>query len=1373
MPYPRIYKIEYDYTSFQQAQQGISAFPGTQLDNDLNGLQNSVSSLALFVTGVLRSDGSLNNGIVSYDTLTPALQTLLRTAGISSFVGWLTGVSFSVGDNVIENASIYRCAVDHTSSVFAADLAAGYWTLIGALPTAPASSSGVGVSVKAYGASGSSQQTTGTIIAGSKTLALASAIDFVNGQGVLVFGAGPAPTVGAPAPISINAIHATGATTYAYKFASRDNAGGMTAATGAASISNGYATLGFYLPDLGGIAMNQLQWTNGSGSPLGTVIWRSINGGAYVLLGCFIGTSIFDTGLPTQTIPGIPATPPASAVNDWLPSVVFFGGGATSIGLANPAATSAAGAAVIHDDTIAINAAMAVNVAIAFPDGNYNVRGLQIPSTVRSVIGAGSGASVITSFAKTADGLGAGVSAAMGGAEFSMSGVKIASVASMAYDGFVLYQGAKAKIRDCEFAGSRGLVIQASADTLVEGCYVSSWWDIGIFDISGTNTSILGNRVGPITGQVGTFSSADALAGSGYPYSSGIWTLSSGHLVADNTVTPYGGCFGIASQGPNGQVLCNRIMFTGREGIVIGGNTGKNFKASGNDIFWLPAGNGNMSSGDFGMSTADDGVNAIANGDISNNKITNSAFASIAIVGSGIVGSPYTNVSIAGNALIGSNQLAALAYGIYLSGSNVSGILVGTNYFHSPSANMTYNVGETDFGNGVPTGNTIDLQIGPPGSAGVVSIGGGSNYLGNLKGPITSIGNTTSVGAQTGTGSVFVMDTSPTIKTPQINFGAGAPSGINVLSINPGFPNAFRVANLGSASNSGTIAASGVSLLALSLGYLQMVVAGGTNPQAQLAAGDDLTGGFNITAGANVLSLTNATATTTPAANNNSLRLATTQYLDRLLGTASGVATLDGGGKLSASQIPASLLGAVVYQGTWNATTNSLTLASGVGTKGWYYKVGTAGSTSIDGISQWNVGDTIIFDGTTWDKIDGVANEVISVAGLFGIITSAALKTVMSFVVGDLTDASANARTFMQAANYAAMKALLSLVVSDIGGFGAGVAAALGNALNGAGGLVGFAGNIGAGVAATAAVDTNTTQIATTAMVLGQAAAATPLGNNPTAVVGISTRFARADHVHPGREVLTAARNYYVLSSGNDSNTGLVNTAGGAFLTLQAAWNTAAKLDASIYNITINIGTGTFAPLNITTAPLGGLGVIINGNGSANTTVASSAGNTSAIAVGVPVSLTIQNLAVAAAGDANSHGLVGSAPAQITLGADVAFGTVTGGHMRLMNSCHMLAIANYKITGNFGFGGHVKTESGGVFEGYALTVTITGSPVWPSAFVLADTGSTQIWYSFTFSGASTGVRYLASLGGQLQTFGGGANYFPGNSAGSSATGYYG
>jgi len=111
------------------------------------------------------------------------------------------------------------------------------------------------------------------------------------------------------------------------------------------------------------------------------------------------------------------------------------------------------------------------------------------------------------------------------------------------------------------------------------------------------------------------------------------------------------------------------------------------------------------------------------------------------------------------------------------------------------------------------------------------------------------------------------------------------------------------------------------------------------------------------------------------------------------LGVANGVATLDATGKLTDTQIPAALVGALVYQGTWNAATNTPTLVSGVGTKGQYYKVSTAGSTTIDGHNIWTVGDIIVFNGTTWDAIDGLTTEVTSVFGRVGAVTAVLAST--------------------------------------------------------------------------------------------------------------------------------------------------------------------------------------------------------------------------------------------------------------------------------------------------------------------------------------------------------------------------------------------
>lgn len=106
-----------------------------------------------------------------------------------------------------------------------------------------------------------------------------------------------------------------------------------------------------------------------------------------------------------------------------------------------------------------------------------------------------------------------------------------------------------------------------------------------------------------------------------------------------------------------------------------------------------------------------------------------------------------------------------------------------------------------------------------------------------------------------------------------------------------------------------------------------------------------------------------------------------------LLGSNSGIATLDSSGKITSSQLPSYITGAMAYQGTWNASTNTPTLTSGSGIKGLYYKVSVAGNTNIDGLSNWQVGDIIVFNGTTWDGIDGKASEVLSVAGRTGTVT--------------------------------------------------------------------------------------------------------------------------------------------------------------------------------------------------------------------------------------------------------------------------------------------------------------------------------------------------------------------------------------------------
>ena len=85
------------------------------------------------------------------------------------------------------------------------------------------------------------------------------------------------------------------------------------------------------------------------------------------------------------------------------------------------------------------------------------------------------------------------------------------------------------------------------------------------------------------------------------------------------------------------------------------------------------------------------------------------------------------------------------------------------------------------------------------------------------------------------------------------------------------------------------------------------------------------------------------------------------------------------------SQITA-LSGFVNYKGTWNASTNTPTLVSSVGTKGDYYVVSVTGSTNLNGITTWTQGDWAIFNGTAWEKVDNT-DLVTSVAGRTGAVT--------------------------------------------------------------------------------------------------------------------------------------------------------------------------------------------------------------------------------------------------------------------------------------------------------------------------------------------------------------------------------------------------
>jgi hypothetical protein len=101
-------------------------------------------------------------------------------------------------------------------------------------------------------------------------------------------------------------------------------------------------------------------------------------------------------------------------------------------------------------------------------------------------------------------------------------------------------------------------------------------------------------------------------------------------------------------------------------------------------------------------------------------------------------------------------------------------------------------------------------------------------------------------------------------------------------------------------------------------------------------------------------------------------------------GQADGYVPLDGNVKISETYLPESVLGGLSYQGTWNANTNTPTLPTPSTVKGHYYVVTTDGT--YLGIT-YNVGDWVISNGTSWEKVDNT-ESVSSVFGRLGNIVA-------------------------------------------------------------------------------------------------------------------------------------------------------------------------------------------------------------------------------------------------------------------------------------------------------------------------------------------------------------------------------------------------
>lgn len=250
------------------------------------------------------------------------------------------------------------------------------------------------------------------------------------------------------------------------------------------------------------------------------------------------------------------------------------------------------------------------------------------------------------------------------------------------------------------------------------------------------------------------------------------------------------------------------------------------------------------------------------------------------------------------------------------------------------------------------------------------------------------------------------------------------------------------------------------------------------------------------------------------------------------------------------------------------------------------------------------------------------------------------------------------------------------------------------------------------------------------------------------------------------RTKLTVATTFYVATTGSDTTgTGAV---GAPWLTIQKAIDTLySSYDLGNNAVTISVADGTYtAGVSANGAFVGGGSVTITGNVTtpANCLINLSSGLAFGASYGA--SLNIGGFKVANSG---GYGLGASTFGAIEIVGKMDFGACSAGHM-LANGGGFIGIAaNYTISGASPIH-YYASNSSTILVNSGVTVTVTGTPAFSGAFASGILNASIVAGGVTFSGSATGVRYSAQGSSSISTSGGGANFFPGNSAGTTATG---
>jgi hypothetical protein len=614
-----------------------------------------------------------------------------------------------------------------------------------------------------------------------------------------------------------------------------------------------------------------------------------------------------------------------------------------------------------------------------------------------------------------------------------------------------------------------------------------------------------------------------------------------------------------------------------------------NLSATGNVSGTFILGNGSQLTGILTtVSNVTNGTSGVFVPALNGNVIINVGGATISTVSSSvglaIVGNvnATTGMSAAGN-IVGGNIVTAgiaSATGNLTSAANISGGNILTGGQISAAGALTAGGTATITGNTTVTANI---------SGGNIATAGQASAGGNVTG-----GNIRTAGSMSATGAVYGDSFSA---TQGISAGAGISAGTDITAGND--ISATGAVNAGtSISAVGNITGSfflgngrllsGIDATSIQNGTsnVRVVAAnanvafgiGGTSNVVVVAstgqfttglisASGNITGGNINTAGiisstGNItggnLSGTSIIGTLTTAAQTNITSVGTLSALNSS-GAISAVGNVTGGNLMTGGLISAgtTITAVGTITGGNLATTGTITAGSTISATGNV----TGGNINTAGIIS-----------STGNSVHGIANVIAGNAIITSLVQAATLSATGNVIGGNL-----NAAGLSLSGNVVSGLSMITNIITTA---------------NITGGNISTAGNLSI---PTAAVNTNTTQAATTAFVVGQASATTPQLVGATGAVGTSLRYAREDHVHEG--VTSVAVGTGISTSAPDGAITLTNTG-----VTSAVAGTGVGVSAATGGVTFSIGqavatssTPTFAGLTVGTGSVTA-GNIINSN---------------------------------------------------------------------------------------------------------------------------------------------------------------------------------